>query len=351
MTGLFYFQIAAECLKDELRDLQRVAEYKTRIFYVTDFVDNILLKRIMAPIVLLYKQSVGLTEQACGINPASGFWRYYANSFKRYDTVVAADVSGWDFLQSPVIMRVIIKFISRFYSKATPSSNEFRMLTWAVMSCVHALRFSFKQGNYLGHGNTSGNYITTFLNTTAHELMKRSCFWMLAEDHNLNPSEALHTFTSVIYSDDNISASVFPWWTIDNYAKYMKIHFGANVTATDKSVNFRTGNIFDVDFLSRSFKRAEWSEDVVQCPLSFDSVLAQLFYVRRASHGTHDENYMYKQLSVNIENVVRELREYDYDTAKKVIDAIEDFIVLHDLPLLPVPRFTRLEQIEFKMRD
>ena len=162
---------------------------------------------------------------------------------------------------------------------------------------------------------------------------------------------ALNTFTSIIYSDDNISASVFKWWTIDNYAKYMKIYFGGTITATDKSTNFKQGNIFDVDFLSRSFKRSSWSNDVIQCPLAFDSVIAQLFYVRKGSHGIHDMNHVYKQLRVNIENVIRELREYDFQKAKEVMDAIEDFIVLHELPLLPIVRFNHLEQIEFKISD
>ena len=162
---------------------------------------------------------------------------------------------------------------------------------------------------------------------------------------------ALATFTSIIYSDDNISASVFKWWTIVNYAKYMKIYFGGTITATDKSTNFKQGNIFDVDFLSRSFKKSSWSDDVIQCPLSFDSVIAQLFYVRKATHGSHDLNHVYKQLRINIENVIRELREYDFEKAKEVMDAIEDFIVVHDLPLLPIVRFNHLEQIEFKMSD
>ena len=62
-------------------------------------------------------------------------------------------------------------------------------------------------------------------------------------------------------------------------------------------------------------------------------------------------NHVYKQLRINIENVIRELREYDFQEAKEVMDAIEDFIVLHELPLLPIIRFNHLEQIEFKISD
>lgn len=367
-SGKYRACISFDCLKDELRPLDRVAEKKTRLFYVVDFVDNINLRQILYPVMASFGDTFGLHAHMCGINPTSGSWRWLRRYFQSYDTVVCADVSGWDFLGSPVLAPFLSYYLSLFYINTSYiGSTAHELLTWAVSAYFHCLRFTKKDlqsftstpnrdtafprascAYWLGHGGPSGGIFTTFFNTLIHDVMKCVCFVFNFVDHDEGDVRegilALRTFRRVIYSDDNISASHYPWWTINAYAFYVKKYFYGDITATDKSLNFISGGIMTSDFLSRTF----YDDDgVLSCPLSLESVVAQLYYVRRAKDGTSTTDHLYTQLAINVENVCRELRQYPASYSEPLLDALEESLVALGLSI-PVHRYTTQENRDFR---
>jgi hypothetical protein len=209
-----------------------------------------------------------------------------------------------------------------------------RVIAWCVVSCFYALRFSGGVATYLCRGNTSGNWLTTFLNTVVHIIMMKLCFMMCAEDNGVDPEVALKHFNAVLYSDDNVFASPYEWWTSQTYAHYMEKYFGAIVTATDKSDNFEDKHISEVSFLSRTFVPAEFNKEIILCPLAFESVISQLFYVRKGAGARMSHDFMYQQLQINLDNVVRELSQFPIAKARFVMKKIAEFIARNRLPLV-----------------
>lgn len=340
--GVFTYMITAESLKDEPRDNARVDDWKTRIFYVTDYLDNVLIKMYVGDIVNRVKRVLGVSSHACGITPGSGLWRHFYMLFAKYKTVGSTDVSGYDFIGNHILLKYIIRWIWAMYPEAIPGSVQRKKIAWAIISCVHALRFSFGKGKYYGTGIPSGCIITTFLGTIMHVLMMKSCFIKSAIKHGLDPREALKNFHSIIYSDDNVFASPYDWWTSAEYARCMSKYYGVVVTATDKSQDFKDLHISEVEFLSRRFVPANYNKYVILAPLSIDSVLSQLFYVRKGQGKNQTFDFIMKQLEINIDNVVRELAHYPADEAKKYHSAINDFVSRNRLPLF-VP------ELDFKL--
>lgn len=331
--GVFTYMVTAESLKDELRDNKRVDDWKTRIFYVTDFMDNVLIKMYVGDIVNRLKRVLGVSSHVCGITPGSGLWRYFYNLFLKYETVGSTDVSGYDFIGNHILLKYIIKWIWSMYPEATAGSRVRNKLAWAIISCVHALRFSFGKGKLYGTGVPSGCIITTFLGTIMHVLMMKSCFIKRAIKEGVDPLEALKNFHAIIYSDDNVFASPYSWWSSAEYARCMGKYYGVVVTATDKSQNFEDLHISKVEFLSRRFVPATYNKHVILAPLSIDSVLSQLFYVRKGQGKIQTYDFIMKQLEINIDNVIRELAHYSSCEAKKYHSAISDFVSRNRLPL------------------
>lgn len=326
-SGQFIYQTAAEALKDELRDHERVKACKTRIFFVHDFVFNVLLKMALGQLVHKRGARLGHHSEACGINPGSTIWKMWFNMFKGYDYVVCGDVSGNDYMHSPAIVETLIRYVGQFYTGFGVDKSVTNVITWSIMGLITAIRFNKGKGEYQGHGNTSGNYLTTFVNTLQLILIKMSCFWYCAIENGEDPEQCMDHLQMIVYSDDNISASPYSWWTIFAFRDWAWKLFRATITATDKSDNITNMTIYEADFLSRRFVPHERNPEIICAPLSMDSLLAQLFYVRKCSNGKNIQAHISKQLEQNCGNVKRELVHYPYSQACDIITRINESLI------------------------
>jgi len=343
--GKFTYQLNSNCLKDELRDPERVALKKTRIFNVTDFIDCLLQKMILGSFVAKMKQYFFTNPMACGITPGRRHWKQIYDMFKdaKYG-INASDVSGWDYCESFPFLYVIVPWICTFYPACNvPGSFTSQLILWAIASCLQGLRCAYGKGYVLGRGNTSGNWLTTILNTIYNYLFHVIAYYWLAEQNGVDPRTTFKVdFICELYSDDNLSVSCeYEWWTPKNVAMAFKKLYGITLTSTDKGeVTDGLLNIDDVDFLSRKFRPHEKFPGMICAPLARDSLLAQLFYVRKQKGIDVTEDFVYKQLEINIGNVIRELREYHYDEAKPIYDWICRTVAEKRLPIV-VPGFDR----------
>jgi len=316
--GEFTLQLNSDCLKDEPRDLDRVKAMKTRLFNVTDFIDNILIKMALGALVAKFKKLLTHGPSMCGINPGCNMWSYIYALFIGRD-LVCSDFSGWDHLSEKWIGMLVYPWLEMFYGKGTFAS---RFACWAYLGATQAIRFNKGIGRRLDRGGSSGNWGTTFFNTINNHVMHCITLISLSLQNGYDWRLALADFRHVLYSDDNISSGP-KFWTPGNVAREMKRLFGANLTGTDKgSLGDQCIKLHEADFLCRSFRKRN---GVVYCPLSLDSLLSQLYYVR-TTKSTRSRMHILYQLQINLDNVSRELLEYPEEEAYAIAKSIQDFI-------------------------
>lgn len=329
MLGLFTLQINADCLKDETRDLERVEARKTRLFNVTDFVDNILVKMALGDLIGRLKKMLLMGCAMCGMSPTCSEWAVLYRKF-RNKSIVFMDFAGWDHLSPIWIRRIVGPWLYRLYGFGF--AGDFAM--WAYLSAIQAIRFNRGIGRRIDRGGSSGNWGTTFFNTINNHVLHDVTFAYLYQYHcSPDWTQELRLFIKVLYSDDNVSSAPFPFWTTKNVALTMKYLFGANLTSTSKEAitsesKDESYTIDDADFLSRRFVSVD---GIVYAPLHESSLFSQLYYVRcpkaRLCSAT-----LYQQLQINLANVSRELVEYPKDVAIRWREKIQAFLRENSIP-------------------
>nr|QKK82979.1 hypothetical protein 1 [Kummerowia striata picorna-like virus] len=349
--GDFTRQLNADSLKDEPRDMERVLLKKTRCFNVTDFIDNVLLKMALGDLVEKLKKSFMKGPAACGINVSCSMWKELYYKFKAYLEVVFSDIAGFDYLMSLWLKIVILPWLTKNYG-GDPDSFAVQFAHWAFVSCMEAIRFAFGVGRCLNRGNTSGNWLTTFWNTITNWIFHAVTCIYLAKLQGIDPLTALKNLVAVLYSDDNISANpVLESWNVVQFACTMTKLFGMEVTSTSKVVitedtPLEHYTIDDADFLSRKFY---YNKGVVYCPLAYDSLITQIYYVR-IPRGQRNKQKINEQLQINLENVSRELIEYPHEEAQKISREITQFIAEHRLPVTMPKLNYKVERSELKFQ-
>jgi hypothetical protein len=332
-NGDFTLQMNADCLKDELRDIPRVQANKTRLFNVTDFVDNILIKMALGHLVSKLKRFLLLGPAMCGINPTSSVWSEIYRMFVGLSCVFT-DIAGWDHTSAMWLMRVILPWLCKCYG-GDPNSFEFKFAAWAYISAMQAVRYNNGFGRRLNRGGSSGNWCTTTFNTWNNHVFHSVAWIYLAKKFGTFTREAyLSTLTLILYSDDNISASTEKFWNVKEMATTFKFLFGINVTSTAKVVitgdtEVQDATIDDADFLSRRFVNRR---GIIYAPLSMDSLISQIYYVR--SHTGATNEFLMAQLQQNLGNVARELIEYPADEALDLSNKIRLQLKELNLPVV-----------------
>lgn len=346
-AGFFTYMIALDCLKDELRDLIRVAAMKTRIFYILDPIDCFLQKMAIGDFMCRLKQYLGATDGTCGT--AAGR-RHWASLYEKFVSapfdIVCGDIATNDSIMHIWATLVFVPWIWSFYPEAAKPGFARNFILWAIVGNFMALRFNKGKGWFMGTGNPSGGYITTFFNTLYNSFMHRMCFeygcWKRGiKDYRDQWKYVIREF----YSDDNMSASLqYDWWTLNELAANAKELFGITITDAAKNLIYGVNvPISKVSYLSRMFYPNPKNPRLIHAPLDFDSLIPQIFWVRKAKGGGTDMAYIFHQLQLNLDNIVSELLEYPYEEAKTIIDNIRDFIVLKHLPLR-IQSFTSSER-------
>lgn len=326
--GDFPFQVCLDKLKDELRDHERVNQKKTRVFNITDFFDNVQIKKALGDLVSKLENVFIFGPPSCGVNPASSLWRTIYNEFVGLD-MMCADVSGFDSTHTALLFPLIDKLIDICYV----CPREALRAKWAYKSCIYALRFAYGKGRLDAHGNSSGNWITTFLNTIYNicYFMISTCMIVMSKDDKATVTQILDQLITRIYSDDNMVANRVYKVTPLEYSRFFLDKFGITLTSVSKgeiTPNFI--KIDDAEFLSRGFAR---EFGLTRCPLARDSVLSQLYYVRVPKTKRCDQAFIMSQLLINVDNVCRETIEYTEEDAKAIYYQLLDFIKTHNLPI------------------
>jgi hypothetical protein len=265
------------------------------------------------------------TPPACGVNPGGGEWRMIAHYFG-LDDVLSSDIKGFE----STVSSFCYAFADYVFGRAYNSPWSRRLACYAVLMIINAIRFNNGVGFVLSRQNTSGNWITTWLNTFCNML-----YFCVVIIHGSvlagqDPVQNLQMLKIKLYSDDNLVSLRQPWFGPDFVVKAFMEIFHIEVTSVSKGTDISMGPIWEASFLSRGFREQGGQ---VFCPLAMDSLMAQIYFIRVPRNQKSSPEFVRKQLQQNLDNVARELREYPRSVGIPLATEIISFIEKHGLPL------------------
>lgn len=311
-------------LKDETRPYDKVVEGKTRLFSGSPFILLVMFRMFFGSFIDFFFEANLDIGSAIGINPYSLDWdrlaRYllkFSSGNKTFENIGAGDYKEYDSSQYTSIHNAILEMINRWYGPNDPD-NKYRFLLWyEITNSYHV----FNNEVYCWEGKLpSGNPLTAIINTIYNNTLIRIA-WVLAE----LPIEFFNDNVYVAALGDDIVFSVAPAF-VDQFNEltlptlYSKI--GLIYTHETKgSHEFKFRNIFQVDFLKRSFKYDKALNRWV-APINRRTLYNTLMWTQKSP--------LKHQITVdNMSFVLREMslhghREFDH-WRKKLLALCEEF--------------------------
>lgn len=324
--------ITIACLKDELRDLLRVLEGKTRMFHVGDFVHMVWMRMVLGPIVTWLKAHKFETNGFIGTNVHGFDWSIIEKLMHQLmdPKFGGGDYSGYDTGLRYYFGYMLGKFCVQFYAYEE-GSDEYKEIIYACMSATAPLMLIGSIWYWFDFMNPSGGWATGFINTFVNVVIFKIVWMYLQKECK---DECVHsrpecTFMSAsfakelakgFYGDDNIWAVEGKYdfhWNMPNLARVIKEKFGMEYTRPDKrSVDEKFIPFSEIDFLKRRFVS---DGSVCKARLDKESIHGMLLWIRNT--GTESGNM--EQLAINIDVAGMEYSYYEdseFDEFKKKID-------------------------------
>lgn len=318
-------------LKDELRPIEKVDSYKTRVFCAGPMHFTILFRRYFMRFLSHVMENKLFNESALGINPYSLDWERLADYLNYWDGpfCVAGDYSNFDGTLSNQIMEKILDIILDFYARygATEEEQTIRRHLWY---CLTRSMVIGRNGCVfrLFNSQPSGNPFTTIINILFNSIVFRMAYadiMMECPDLKRDIFDFENDVHFMSYGDDNIAninpdiIHVFNMKTISAaMAKY-------GLTYTDETKNdvlLPAKRLEEVGFLKRGFRKVNEAGRRWVAPLDIDTVKEMVMWVRRS-----DEDMKKQILSDVLEISLREMVLHgvkEYDDWSMFIQGFED---------------------------
>lgn len=246
-------------LKDERRDLERVLANKTRLFTACPVEKVLADRRLLGPFYNAYKQNRSDWMHGVGISHMSTEWSEFVSSHLARPFSCALDYSNFDnslplSFTTEVYRRVAEcykpEWKSAIMASCTESTNSYYMYDGFVMRS--------------SHGNPSGHFFTTILNSLTNCFIMFYAWSFLSEqylntlDNNLSGFRKHVTLT--VYGDDlifSVSSEASEFFNGITFCEAIA-HTGVKATNSDKSGEVAKWTPKEnLTFLKRSF---------IECP-------------------------------------------------------------------------------------
>lgn len=268
-------------LKDEKRDVARVEQGKTRMFFSPSMQFVYLGRLCFGAYVALCKQQFVTTGDACGINPVSLDWQELYDNFIRPDddsewNLVAGDYSSFDSNIPYAVCEAVAEFLSQ-RSEAPESQVYLRYMLGPRYTIVDDRCYAIEGGN------PSGQYLTPLFNGMANKALLYSCYRYYYEEGSVEAF--LQDNRLLTGGDDHVWAQRE---NIDINMKevslFMFEQYGITYTDTSKSLiseDFVSED--EVTFLKRKWRRDPYHPGIFWPELEEDSIIAALTYMHKGA--------------------------------------------------------------------
>nr|ASM93984.1 putative ORF1 [Caledonia beadlet anemone dicistro-like virus 2] len=300
-NGIIRGVYCADTLKDEKRDLEKVAVGKTRVFSACPIHFVLAFRQYFLGFSAWCMHNRVDNEIAVGTNQYSLDWNKIALRLKRKgNPVIAGDFSNFDGSLNAQILWAILEIINDWYDDDI-ENKKIRIGLWTHV--VHSTHV-FDDNVYMWtHSQPSGNPFTVIINSIYNSIVMRMAWRIVMSSHGLSGMNHFNKFVSMVsYGDDNvlnISQSVIDLFNQQTIAEALEsiAHTYTDETKSGEMIKFRS--LKDVNFLKRSFVFSEELQRYI-APLEERVIYEMLNWTR----NTIDPDEI---LMMNVETAAREM--------------------------------------------
>jgi hypothetical protein len=321
--------VVAACLKDELRDIDRVNQGKTRLFCVGSLSHLVITVMVLGDMVFYMKENRNQTDVAIGINPHGWDWVHLNRKMRRWADVQAkyggGDFSNYD---SSILSGFAygLYCAMKMYSQWTDSMKLFILMS-VIMSSVAPIMIIIREAYWMDWMNSSGGWLTGFLNSFVNVVIFNGYIIFINLTHNQNFVRAEVLIISV-YGDDNVWAahiSIWAFFDMQKLSVFIFDMFGMTYTTPNK------GEIVSpyLEYNELSFLCRSLSTDEYPSPkLEKSSIIGMLLWVRKPKRGVSVET----QLGINIEQAAMEFYHHGKEIFDEETSRIRDYCSYFSIP-------------------
>nr|WPR17565.1 MAG: non-structural polyprotein [Pseudoscorpian dicistrovirus 2] len=266
--------VFSDCLKDELRPLEKVKIAKTRVFSASPVDYYIVCRMYFGDFSRFMVENHINNGCAVGMNVLDDDWhKLYTNLQSKGRKVFAGDYSAFDGSQCPEIFVQLRDMINRFYRDSDPSDNIVRNILFEdLMFSKHIT------------GNTvyewikslpSGHFLTITINCLYNLFAFLYCWYYLTDWYRDGLSLFWEHVYIIVGGDDNavnVSDQAIDWF---NQVTVMGAMATIDLTYTDENkgdVMLPYREISEITFFKRAFRFEKLIQRYVG-PLSMETIL------------------------------------------------------------------------------
>jgi hypothetical protein len=257
-----------DCLKDELRPLEKVASGKTRVINSPPLDSMLLHGMYLGPIrdMMMHPKMIGLpTGSALGLDPNTT-WNAIAFDILESYGVFSIDYIKYDSTIGPMLFELIALACDKIYERHGDHPEWKRARRACFMEACHTLHLC---GTILyedHHANPSGWPAgwTTLFNIMVNDAISTLAYW---EATGKAPSSFVEDVRALYMGDDNIQWLLNPE-ILDIYSRHSVLataqRMGMTATGADKSeVVTSYDNFNELTFLKRGFQKLQNSPAIL----------------------------------------------------------------------------------------
>lgn len=262
--------IYADCLKDELRPIEKVEQGKTRLFSGSPLHLLMLIRRYFLPIVQYIQSQCSEKPVAVGINPHSLEWtKLRLRLAKTAQSVIAGDFSNYDGKLPAFVMKTALKWINKWFDDGEVNKRV-RELLFEHM--YNATRIHGTIIYKVCDGNPSGNPLTSIINSLCNIIM---CYTILTREFHCQINE----FEMVVYGDDNVITVMRENLKCSDLTPFFQSYFGMDYTHWTKNEEalVRADTLDTISFISRGFVLYN---SIYLAPLPMDTIKEMMYWHR-----------------------------------------------------------------------
>lgn len=296
-------QIVVDCLKDELREFDRVKLGKTRVFCVGEFVACIVAKMFFIDYLTKVKAHRAAYAASVGTNVHNSDWTYLGRTAFKFgrSRVFGGDLPTMDVSTQRVMAQFAIKYLK---TRMILDPESVLVLEGLMYNVVTTLHVSGSWTYFFESGNSSGNYLTSWFNCfCCYTYMSCSYYYLRPEDETARFCEYIGI---VVYGDDNLGSVHIKCYWFDNISLTRALKELFNLDFTDPSKGEIKESWLPESaqiFLSRKF--VDDGTGIFRAPLEDSSLYGMLHYVRENDIFTPVE-----QLMTNVEVFAQEMSHF-----------------------------------------
>lgn len=252
--------ISTATLKDERRDLEKVAQAKTRVFEACPMHLVIAIRMYFLPFAAVVMRERVECESCVGVNPYSSEWTQMAMDLKLHgDNMVAGDFSNYDGSLTCQILVAICRSINEWCDDGW-DNRMIRSTLWEhVVSADVMVRGDVIRQT---HSQPSGNPLTVIINSIYNSVIMRVAYMSLKIVNGLPAICDFRRFVKLLaYGDDNVlsvSSAIASWFNQITITEALK-KLGMSYTDDQKRIGMETPfrRLSEITFLKRYFRDSE----------------------------------------------------------------------------------------------